>query len=218
MSTPGVVGPDGDLGRVFQRRLLPAVVVVLRQVPVGEHAGPVDLLDERVVATRAVVHPHDRETHRLVPRRARRVVGRADLQHVTGLHRDRPVVARRGHRHVPRHRARGLVVLGRGLEEVRVLAVAQQIEVDVQTAGVEVTEGVHEHARLLDRPLVLRGAAGVRIGGLVGVGERATASRTLQARRTPGRRCRSARPSRSGARPSCRPAARRSWARCRRRR
>src|SRR6185312_1877364 len=59
-----------------------AVVVVLGEMAVGEHAPLVDLLGERVVAARTVVHPDASETHRLVPRRLVRVVGGRDAQRV----------------------------------------------------------------------------------------------------------------------------------------
>src|SRR6185312_9148237 len=74
---------------------LAAVVVVLRQVPVGQLTVDVDLGGERVGAVGAVGHPHHHDPHRLVPRRPLAVVGGGHREGVAGFQRD-PVVGRGG--------------------------------------------------------------------------------------------------------------------------
>ena len=103
-----------------------------------------------------------------------RVVGRRHRQHVAPPDADAPLGGGRGHRHVPRHRARGLEVLRLGAEQPHRLPVAREREVGPQPARVQVAGRADEHAVLLDRQLVLARARSPR--GLLRVGEAAVAA------------------------------------------
>ncbi len=95
---------------------------------------------------------HDR--HRLVPRRLAGVVGPGDAEHVALAHLDPPLRRRHGHGDVPGDRARRLVVLRARAEQARRAAVARELEVGPQPAGMEVPCRADERAVLGHRPAV----------------------------------------------------------------
>src|SRR5262249_37777864 len=83
---------------------------------------------------------------------------------------DAPVRVGDGGGHVPRHGPGRLEVVGLRLEEVGAGAVAVEVHVVVEAAGVEVAARGNEDAVTVDRPHVGRRLAVVRVGGLVRIG------------------------------------------------
>ncbi len=193
--------PVGQRRRAGVRARAPAVVIVLRQVAVGQDAGHRDVRAERVrAAGRAPRRGHRHDRHRLVPRRPRRVVRAVDREDVALAHADAPARRRRGHRDVPGDGARGLEVVGAGAEQQHGPVAARQREVGVQAARVQVAGDARRASCRGRRPTGCAGT-GRRTGPPPGRGTCSARSRRSRARRRrPGRPCRpSRRPSR------CRP-------------
>ncbi len=156
-----------QLERVGQPGPGPAVVAVLRQRPVGEHALGGIGLRERVHPAPSLGHRDRHDRHRLVPGGPARVVGAGHRDHVAGLDVDPPVGGRHRHRHVPGHRTGRLVVLRVGAEQELGDAVARDLQVVVEAAGVQVPP--HEHQRLLAADGPPARVLDARVGGVVGI-------------------------------------------------
>ena len=180
MSTVGERGPSGSLVASGSVPGDAAVMVVLGQVAVGEHALDRGVGREGVDAAGGSDRHRERhDRHRLVPRRRARVVGARDREHVALLDRHAPVGRRRGHRDVPRHGAGRLVVVGARAEDLDRAPGARDLEVGPQAAGVQVARRADERAVVVGGPGVARRAAAVGVGDVVGEGDAAVVSRAL---------------------------------------
>jgi hypothetical protein len=154
------------------------VVAVLAQVAVRQLPRAVDVDGERVRPRAARVEHRRHDPHRLVPGRPPGVVGGGHRQDVAALDADPPIGRRGLHRDVPRDRARGLEVVGVGPEQAHAPAVALQVHVGPQAAGMQVAGGPDEHAvlrhdvavaRIRPRP-PLAGLARVRVAAVLAAG------------------------------------------------